>query len=259
MPHCFVIQPFDGGKFDKRFEDVFKPAILDAGLDPYRVDRDPSVEIPIESIEEQIRNASVCLADITTDNPNVWYELGFAFAAGRPVVMVCSSERTLGKFPFDIQHRTIILYKPESPSDFESLKKSITEKVKALQNKSEAIRQITESEQVAPNQGLSQSELLVFANLAGETTLPGDYYSLQALKEDSERSGLTPIGFSLALRRLVGKRFVEISEQHNEYQGYTFNAGIITPDGWKWLDENESLFALRKAQPEVIEDSDIPF
>ena len=42
MGRCFVIQPFDGGKFDKRYEDVFVPAIQAVGLEPYRVDRDPS-------------------------------------------------------------------------------------------------------------------------------------------------------------------------------------------------------------------------
>jgi nucleoside 2-deoxyribosyltransferase len=102
METCFVIQPFDGGKYDKRFEDIFRPAIEAAGLEAYRVDRDPSVEVPIDSIEEGIRNAAVCLADITADNPNVWYELGYSFARGRPVIMVCSDERR--KYPFDIQH-----------------------------------------------------------------------------------------------------------------------------------------------------------
>ncbi len=93
MTTCFVIQPFDSGKFDKRFTDVYKPAIEAAGLEAYRVDKDPSVLIPIDAIEEGIRKAEVCLADITTDNPNVWYELGFAFASRRPIVMVCSDER----------------------------------------------------------------------------------------------------------------------------------------------------------------------
>jgi hypothetical protein len=32
------MQPFDADKFDMRYEEVFKPAILAAGLDPYRVD-----------------------------------------------------------------------------------------------------------------------------------------------------------------------------------------------------------------------------
>ena len=40
MFRCFVIQPFDGGqRYDKRYEDVFEPAIRDAGLEPYRMDR----------------------------------------------------------------------------------------------------------------------------------------------------------------------------------------------------------------------------
>ena len=84
MPTCFVIQPFDdGGKFDKRFQDNLQPALKDAGLDAYRVDLDPSVDVPIDAIESRIRDAAICLADITTDNPNVWYELGYAFAVGR--------------------------------------------------------------------------------------------------------------------------------------------------------------------------------
>lgn len=48
MSKCFVIQPFDKGRYDKCYEDVFAPAIHDAGLEPYRVDRDPGVTIPIE-------------------------------------------------------------------------------------------------------------------------------------------------------------------------------------------------------------------
>ncbi len=45
MEKCFVIQPFDNDKFDKRFKDVFEPAIQKANLEPYRVDRDMSVKI----------------------------------------------------------------------------------------------------------------------------------------------------------------------------------------------------------------------
>ena len=63
MPRCFVIQPFDNGRFDKRYRDVFGPAIEAAGLEPYRADRDPGVSIIIEEIESRIRDADVCLAD----------------------------------------------------------------------------------------------------------------------------------------------------------------------------------------------------
>ena len=37
MSTCFVMQPFDGGPFDRRYKDVFAPAIKAAGLEPYRV------------------------------------------------------------------------------------------------------------------------------------------------------------------------------------------------------------------------------
>ena len=51
MKRCFVIQPFDRGVFEKRYREVFAPAIKDTGLEPYRVDRDPSAGIPINEIE----------------------------------------------------------------------------------------------------------------------------------------------------------------------------------------------------------------
>lgn len=51
MATCFVMQPFDGGAYDKRYNDEYAPAIVAAGHEPYRVDHDPSVSVPIESIE----------------------------------------------------------------------------------------------------------------------------------------------------------------------------------------------------------------
>src|SRR6516165_4601685 len=78
MPRCFVMQPFDGGEFDRRFDEVYKPAIEEAGFEPYRVDRDPSASVPIENIEGGIQGSVACFADVTIDNPNVWFELGYA-------------------------------------------------------------------------------------------------------------------------------------------------------------------------------------
>lgn len=259
MLKCFVIQPFDAGKFDKRFDDVYAPSIEEAGLEAYRVDRDPGVEVPINAIEEGIRNAAVCLADITTDNPNVWYELGFAFASGCPVVMVCSNERTSGKYPFDIQHRTVIHYKPESPSDFDCLRAALTERIKALLNKAEALRQIVESEQIAPTQGLTQNELMVLAILAGDTALPGAATTIYLLKEESERSGLTEIGFSLAFRRLLSKSLIEVNEEWDEQRDQVYKTTRLTETGWSWVENNESLFVLRKPTPKTTIDEDIPF
>jgi hypothetical protein len=48
----------------------------------------------------------VCLADITIDNPNLWFALGYAIAAQREAVFICSEEYQT-KFQFDIEHRKI--------------------------------------------------------------------------------------------------------------------------------------------------------
>ena len=53
------MQPFDRGKFDRRYLDTFAPAIAEAGLEPYRVDEDPAASIPIDEVERQIMLARV--------------------------------------------------------------------------------------------------------------------------------------------------------------------------------------------------------
>ncbi len=147
---CFVIQPFDQDTYDKRYEDIYSQAILDAGLEPYRIDEDLSIDIPIAEIHTQIKNAVACFVEITTDNPNVWYELGFAIALEKPVCIVCSDERKT-KYPFDIQHRQIIEYKTQSVTDYKELRKKISKKLKLL------IKNIPQKKIVASNVKESRS------------------------------------------------------------------------------------------------------
>lgn len=272
MPTCFVIQPFDRGKYDKRYVDCFEPAIKDAGLTAYRVDNDASVEIPISAIEEGIRNAAICLADITENNANVWYELGFALASGRPVVMVCADTRD--KFPFDIQHRKIIVYKTESASDFVSLRTKLAESLKAKLTKSELLKQAAESQHVSDVKGLSNHELVVVAAIASEVNKPTDLTSLYGVKQDAERQGLTSIAFQLALRKLEGRGFIRSAEMESSNYQESYDGLALTPEAWAWIEANEALFVMtrpvvRKSvnrtsakKPEFADDfadEDIPF
>ena len=246
MPKCFVIQPFDGGKFDKRFKDTFDPAIKAAGLEPYRVDQDPQVEVPIAAIEKGIRDAAICLADITTDNPNVWYELGYAFASRKSVVMVCSDERKGSRFPFDIQHRMVIKYQSESTSDFDQLRQEIKKRIEALLTNDERLRQLAENDSVAPREGLSQYELAVLAELAGESSLPESEMSVRSLKDAVERAGFTALGCNLGLKRLIKKGFVQSVDLQDE-AGYDYPAMRLTQVAWDWIEDNEDLFVLKRS------------
>lgn len=134
--YCFVIQPYDGGDFDNRYDDIIKPALESCGIEAYKVDRDPYVEIAVSVIEERIRDATLVIAEISVDNPNVWFELGYAMALEKPVIMLCDNMYRNGKFPFDISHRNVLVYRSGSIRDFnyclEKLKERIVAKLKRM-------------------------------------------------------------------------------------------------------------------------------
>jgi hypothetical protein len=178
--------------------------------------------------------------------------------------MVCSEERTGKKYPFDIQHRTVISYLVEAPGDFDKLHDTLTERIKVLLERGAALEKIAESEPVATLEGLSQPELLVLALVAGDASLPRSSTSLYSVKRSAEQSGLTNVGFSLDVRRLVSKRFVELGEDA-DYNGEPYDIMIITEAGWSWIESNENLFVTHRPKkhataPDVkgFED-DIPF
>lgn len=121
---CFVIQPYDKGKYDKRYRENIEPAVRRCQLDCYRVDEEPSVEIPFNQIEEKIKESVLCIAEITEDNPNVWFEVGYAYACGKKIILVCSDQRK-GDYPFDVRHHKVLRYGTESRTDFERYEKDL--------------------------------------------------------------------------------------------------------------------------------------
>lgn len=260
MATCFVIQPFDSGPFDKRYEDVFVPAIQAAGLEAYRVDRDPAVEIPIDQIENGIKKAEACLADISTPNPNVWFELGYAIAAGKPVILVCAHEPNR-RFPFDIQHRSIIAYRTESARDFEDLKSKITAKLQAALAKEDRLDRIAASSPIAAVEGLSQHEIVALVTIAENSSDPTDEVGTWTIRQDMERAGYTKIAVTLGLTKLLDKALVVVNRRHDG-NGEPYAAYQVTRDGMAWLLNNEDLLMLKRGRAKsgkATNEDDVPF
>ena len=260
MATCFVIQPFDDGKvYDKRYDDVFAPAITAAGLQPYRVDHDPSVAVPISEIHRGIEDSVACLAEISTDNPNVWYELGFAMAHGRLIVLLCSDERT-GAFPFDVQHRKIIKYSTDSLSDFEEVKSKISSQLKAMLQKQERMDELSSVTSISQVQGLEQYELAGLVIVAEEVDSQTSVYRFHS---DMKKAGFANIAASLARKRLTDRGFLQ-DEQDQDYDGETFTVLKVTDAGMDWLVANQGELTLRHhgrrtPQPIVEPEDDLPF
>ena len=262
MPKCFVIQPFDDGeRYDKRYDDVFAPAIRDAGLEPYRVDRDPRVSVPIDEIEQGIKVSDACLAGISTDNPNVWFELGYAIASRHEVVLLCSDERE-AQFPFDVQHRTIIRYSTQSPSDFKKARSRITARLRAVLVKREELGQVASMTSVSKVEGLEQYEIAGLVAVAQAVDDPEAGISTHIFRQNMEQAGFTKLASTLGLKSLLDREMLERFEEEN-FNGSTFTAFRVTSKGMGWLLANKEKLTLQISEEErqgiEITDADIPF
>jgi hypothetical protein len=120
---CFVMMPF-GSWFDRYYQDIYVPAIKEAGLEPVRADELFSTGSVVEQIWEQIGKARVLLADLTGKNANVFYELGLCHAAKKPVVFTSAA---VDDVPFDLRHLRVIVYEVRETEWAAKLRKLITE------------------------------------------------------------------------------------------------------------------------------------
>jgi nucleoside 2-deoxyribosyltransferase len=256
---CFVIQPFDGDKFDRRYKDSFAPAIKKAGLEPYRVDSDLSGDILIDEIERGIKESDACLADITEDNPNVWFELGFALASRIPCCIVCSKERST-KYPFDIQHRRVIQYDTESKGDYVALEESIRKRLEAMIKSKKSQEEMVRSSTASSSAGLGSCEVAVLGFLlAAEIEVPS--VPGYRLLRDMEETSFTKTRIGLAVSNLLNLKYIEIRIDA-DYNGNEANLYCVTDMGREWLRENpEGLppFNPPTVKEEPIPEDDIPF
>jgi len=123
---CFVMMPF-GAWFDRYYQEIYIQAIKEAGYEPVRADEVFTTGSVVEQIWEQISSAKVLLADLTDKNPNVFYELGLAHAAKKPVVF---SAARVDDVPFDLRHLRVIIYDVREPEWAQKLRKNITDYLK---------------------------------------------------------------------------------------------------------------------------------
>lgn len=123
---CFIISEF-GGYFDEYYKEVFRPAIEAAGLAPVRADSLFRSSDIVSDIWHFITTCRIALADLTGRNPNVFYELGLAHAATKPVLLLTQDIQDV---PFDLRQLRIINYDTKHPKWAEMLREGITNGLK---------------------------------------------------------------------------------------------------------------------------------
>lgn len=106
-PKAFVVMQFSA-EYNELYEEVIKPTCAKFELEVIRADDMYTNSLILEDITKSIREASVVIADITADNPNVFYEVGYSHAINKPTILLSDKKRA--KLPFDVSGFRTLFY-----------------------------------------------------------------------------------------------------------------------------------------------------
>jgi len=107
-PEAFIVSQF-GDYYDVLYDEVIKPVCEELHYAPIRGDEVASCTLILNDIITSIHNSAVIIADITPDNPNVFYEVGYAHALAKPTILLCEKS-VRSKLPFDVSGFRTIFY-----------------------------------------------------------------------------------------------------------------------------------------------------
>ena len=96
--------------FDAVYRDLIKPAVDTAGLMPLRADEEQAGGIIHKPMFERLILCDYAVADLTTANANVFYELGVRHAV-KPATTVLLFAADGTRLPFDVAPLRTLMYR----------------------------------------------------------------------------------------------------------------------------------------------------
>lgn len=105
-PFIFVAMPFKDD-YDDQFYLAIQPCVKDAGCLCERMDLDTFTGDIMDRMFERIRSAQLMIALLDGANPNVYLEVGYAWCAGTPTILIAHHSE---KLPFDVQSHRVLIY-----------------------------------------------------------------------------------------------------------------------------------------------------
>ncbi len=215
---CFVIMPFgkkelgDGSgrvvDFDKVYRVIIQRAVRDAGLEPLRDDEHPGPGVIHAQLFRELRDQSLVLADVSLNNPNVFYELGIRHTLA-PSGTVLLRRAGLA-VPFDIGLLRVVDYECNGTDlDWDEVERVVPKLV-------EALRQASQGTPDSPVHAL-------LADVAPKSATTGPVATANAQSRD-ENALLTYQTMVADAWRKEGKPLASLLEEHGKS---AFGAGAL--------------------------------
>ena len=106
--HLFVAMPYA-----KEFNNVYyfgiKGPVEQRKRKSERVDQEKFTGDIVKRVKERIKSSELVIADITGNNPNVFFEIGYAAGIGKEIVLISQKQ----EIPFDLRTERQITYDPQ--------------------------------------------------------------------------------------------------------------------------------------------------
>lgn len=119
MKKCFFVTPIGlEGSQERKVSDFVMSVYLSPTLEKldYKVERADSsktVERIDTSILVQLKTADLVIADVSGNNPNVMFELGYRIALNKPFIIIAQD---VNELPFDISSIRTLFYETIAPN-----------------------------------------------------------------------------------------------------------------------------------------------
>lgn len=104
---AFVVMQFSD-EYNQLYNEIIKPICERHNISCIRADELYYSTPILKDIIDSITNSSLVIAEITPNNPNVFYEIGYAHAINKPTILLCNHNRE--KLPFDISGFRTLFY-----------------------------------------------------------------------------------------------------------------------------------------------------
>jgi hypothetical protein len=116
MTKLFVAMPFA-----EEFTPVYtaiRGAAARTGIHALRIDETSEPGPIINQITRELADSDFVIAEVSSNNPNVYYEVGLAHCSRKPTVLL-ATKSSLRSLPFDIRHNRVIAYDKRKRADLE--------------------------------------------------------------------------------------------------------------------------------------------
>lgn len=213
MKKCFVVCPIgaddskERAQSDSLLKYILEPVLEKFSFEVIRADKINSPSIITDDILNHLNESELVICDMSSHNPNVFYELGYRHAVNKHCITMVHKDENI---PFDLsQHRTIKYSK--DIEDVEKAKTTLSEMLKTYENEG-----YTEPNKHSNNTQTTNGELLRhLIDIKGEISDLKDFLSNQSTNEIPNEA-ITPLMTMMFEDPDKFKKIMDLSKDFNQ-------------------------------------------